>query len=162
MNYRVGLGYDIHRLKSGRPLFLAGVRIPFKQGLLGHSDADVLLHAVCDALLGAAGLGDIGDHFPDSDIRYKNTASSYFAKKIFEILKRDGFKICYIDTVIIMERPKLASFKEAIRKSLANIFSLQPNQVSVKAKTNEGLGPVGQSKAIAAYAVVLLKMGGNR
>lgn len=156
MSYCVGLGYDIHRLKKGRSLFLGGIKIDYPCGLLGHSDADVLIHAICDALLGAAGDCDIGEHFPDSDERYRNMSSRIIAKKVIQILKRNKFKICNIDSIVVAERPRLSIYKEAIRVSLAEIFELPRSKVLVKAKTNEGLGKVGQGKAIAAYAVVLL------
>ena len=156
---RVGIGYDIHALKKGPKLLLGGVEIPYTSGLSGHSDGDVLLHAVVDALLGAAGLGDIGEYFSDKDPRWKNASSAIFARKALKALKKMKLKIQNIDTVVIAERPKLMAHKAKIRRSVAKIFGLEIENVNVKAKTNEGFGPVGEGKAIAAMAVVTLHKG---
>jgi 2-C-methyl-D-erythritol 2,4-cyclodiphosphate synthase len=153
---RVGIGYDIHALKKGRDLILGGVNIPHSKGLQGHSDGDVLFHAIVDALLGAAAEGDIGDHFSDKDARYRGANSLLFVKKVKEILKRRRFKIEHIDSVILAEAPKLAAFKAKIRASVAQAFGLPLSSVSVKAKTNEGFGAVGKKQAIACYAVASL------
>lgn len=154
---RVGIGYDIHALKKGRKLLLGGVHIPHSSGLSGHSDGDVLLHAVVDALLGAAGLGDIGEYFSDKDPRWKGAASSFFAERTLAMLKKKKLGVRNIDTVIIAERPRLGEHKDKIRRSVARIFGLGIENVNVKAKTNEGLGPVGEGKAISAMAVVSLR-----
>ena len=154
---RIGSGYDIHLLVEGRKLILGGVEIPFPKGLLGHSDADVLTHAVCDALLGALGKGDIGEHFPDTDPQYKDISSLVLLKKVKELMDHEGYQIMNIDTIVIAEKPNLKSVKAQIRSSLAQNLNIKENAVNIKAKTNEGLGfgPKAE-EAIAAYAVVLL------
>jgi len=156
---RIGIGYDIHRLVKGRKLYLGGVLIPHSKGLLGHSDADVLIHAVCDALLGAAGLCDIGEMFPDTDQRYKNISSSILLAKVGAALKQKRFKIGNIDAVIIAQAPKLTGFKKEIAVSLSKILKIKAQNISIKAKTNEGMDASGESLAIACYAVALLKKG---
>ena len=156
---RVGIGYDIHRLVRGRRLILGGVEIPFHKGLLGHSDGDVLHHAVVDAALGAAGLGDIGEFFSDRDARNKNRDSFVFVEKVRKILAKEGFRVTQIDSVIVAERPKLSVYKEKIRKSLSSAWGLKIGQVNIKAKTNEGLDATGKGQAIACHAIVLLKEG---
>ena len=161
MQTRVGIGYDIHRLVSDRKLFLGGVEIPYVKGLFGHSDADVLIHAICDALLGAASLGDIGEYFPDTGPQYRDIASSALLKQVVLLLKKHNFVISNIDTVVITEEPKLSPFKSAMRESLALLLRIKPAQVGIKAKTSEGLGEVGQKKAIEAYAVALITKGGR-
>lgn len=155
--FRVGTGYDIHRLVAGRKLILAGVEIPFERGLLGHSDADVITHAICDALLGAAALGDIGRHFPDSDERYRGAASLTLLEAVVELLARHNFAVHNVDVTIIIERPKLAPFIAAMRVKLAQSLQIELESVSVKAKSNEGLGELGQGEAAAAQAVCLLR-----
>ena len=157
MKTRVGIGYDIHRLKKGRPLWLGGVRIPFPKGLDGHSDADALLHAIIDALLGAAALPDIGHYFPPSDPRIKNIASAVMLAKAMREVKRAGYRVGNVDAVIIAEAPKIAPYKDSIRKSIAKLLGIPAACVQVKGKTNEGLDAVGRGQAIAAQAVVLLK-----
>ena len=154
---RIGIGYDLHRLAEGRKLVLGGVEVPFDKGLLGHSDADVLTHAVCDALLGALGQGDIGEHFPDTDAQYKNISSMVLLKHVKELLDNKGYAIVNLDTVVIAEKPNLKLFKSKIKASLAKALGVKEDAVGVKAKTNEGLGfgPKGE-EAIAATAVVLL------
>ncbi|HTY45992.1 MAG TPA: 2-C-methyl-D-erythritol 2,4-cyclodiphosphate synthase [Patescibacteria group bacterium] len=156
METRVGIGYDIHPLVDGRPLFLGGIEIPYVKGLLGHSDADALLHAVCDALLGAAGLGDIGEHFPDTDPQYEGIDSSRLLEAVAGLLKDNGFSIGNIDSVVIAQQPKLVPFKKQMRDRIAAILKIKEEAVSVKAKTNEGLGAVGNEEAIAAYAVAVV------
>ena len=155
--YRIGIGYDLHRFEKGRPLILGGVRIPYAKGLLGHSDADVLLHSISDALLGAISKGDIGDHFPDTDKRYKGADSAGILKKVYAMVRGKGYRVDNVDTIIIMQAPKLAGFKKAIRKKVAGLLHIKEDAVSIKAKTNEGLGPIGKNKAAASYAAVLLK-----
>jgi 2-C-methyl-D-erythritol 2,4-cyclodiphosphate synthase len=156
MHYRVGIGYDIHRLVEGRKLFIGGIEVPYIKGSLGHSDADVLLHAVCDALLGAASFGDIGEHFPDTEARYHDIPSGELLKEISFLLKKSGFVIGNIDTVVIAEEPKLMPFKRQIQASIAEVLEIRIDQVSVKAKTNEGLGEIGKKEAISAYATVMI------
>jgi 2-C-methyl-D-erythritol 2,4-cyclodiphosphate synthase len=154
---RIGIGYDIHRLVPDRPLRLGGVEIPSPRGLLGHSDGDALLHALCDALLGAAGLGDIGDHFPDTDPATRGIDSARLLAIVLERVRAAGFAVHNVDTNIIAQQPRLGPHKEAIRRRLAELLALDPARVSVKAKTNEGLDAVGRGEAIAAQAVVLLE-----
>jgi 2-C-methyl-D-erythritol 2,4-cyclodiphosphate synthase len=149
----IGLGYDIHRLVENRKLYLGGVKIEFDKGLAGHSDGDVLLHAICDALLGAARLGDIGSHFPDNDERYKGISSIELLKSVSKFLENSGFLVKNIDTVIITEAPKLHGYVDKMKKNIANVLKISVDTISIKAKTNEGLGDIGQSKAIAAWAV---------
>jgi len=156
MNYRIGIGYDIHRLVKGRKLILGGVDIPSSKGLLGHSDADVLTHAVIDALLGALAMGDIGGHFPDCDPKYRGASSIKLLQAVAQIVREKGFIVGNIDTVIIAEEPKLASFKEKIRVKIAAALKIKADLVSIKAKTNEGLDEVGAKKAIACHAIALL------
>jgi 2-C-methyl-D-erythritol 2,4-cyclodiphosphate synthase len=156
MEYRTGIGYDIHRLVEGRKLFLGGIEVPYPRGLLGHSDGDVLLHAVCDALLGAIAAGDIGAHFPDTDPKYKGIDSAILLKGVAGLIHKKGFKINNIDTVVIAQEPALAGFKQRIQKRIASILKISPDRVAVKATTNEGLGHLGRKEAIAAYALVSL------
>lgn len=153
---RIGLGYDIHRLTEGRKLILGGVDIPFEKGLLGHSDADVLLHAISDALLGAASLGDIGQHFPDTDPAFKNADSRALLRKVVELIESKGFTISNVDAVIIAEKPKMAPHIEKMRRNIADDLGINFNLVSVKATTNEGIGGVGRGEAIAVQAIALL------
>ncbi len=150
---RTGFGYDIHRLVPHRKLMLGGVLIPSSVGLLGHSDADVLLHAICDALLGAAALGDIGRHFPDSDKTFKDVSSLTFLEKTRELLDENHFRIINVDSTVVLERPKIASFIPEMRRNIAEALGIQSSQISVKATTNEGLGVVGSGEGCAAYAV---------
>jgi 2-C-methyl-D-erythritol 2,4-cyclodiphosphate synthase len=153
---RVGIGHDTHRLEAGRPLILGGVRIPHGAGLVGHSDADVVLHAVTDALLGAAGLGDIGDAYPDTDPGFAGRDSSYFVRDTLGRLNRTGWKVVNVDVVIFAEAPKLGMIKESIRHNLAELLELDAQAVNVKAKTGERLGAIGRGEAIACEAVALL------
>ena len=155
MSERIGFGYDIHKLKKGRKLFLGGIEIPYKFGLEGHSDADVVLHALCDAILGALALGDIGEHFPDNVQQTKNRRSTYFLQKIKEMA---DFSVINVDTTIIAKKPMLHKYKNKIRNNIAKLLDAKKDRISVKAKTNEGLGPIGEGKAIACYAVVLIKI----
>ncbi|MFH1398325.1 MAG: 2-C-methyl-D-erythritol 2,4-cyclodiphosphate synthase [Candidatus Omnitrophota bacterium] len=153
---RIGLGYDIHRLVKGRKLFLGGLEIPYAKGLLGHSDADVLLHAICDALLGAVSLGDIGEHFPDTDPCYRNASSLELLKEVSAKLKKNKFSISNIDTVIIAEGPKILVYRDKIKIIIARALKIKEDRISIKAKTNEGIGDTGKKNAIAAYAVALV------
>jgi 2-C-methyl-D-erythritol 2,4-cyclodiphosphate synthase len=153
---RIGIGYDIHRLVEGRKLILGGIEIPFEKGLLGHSDSDVLTHAICDALLGAAALGDIGTHFPDTDSRFKGASSLDLLAHVVALIHERGYQIINIDSIVMAERPKLKPHVPAIREALAKILDIDIEQVSIKAKTNEGLESVGRQEAMAAQAVVLI------
>jgi 2-C-methyl-D-erythritol 2,4-cyclodiphosphate synthase len=152
-----GIGWDSHRLVAGRPLILGGVTIPHDRGLDGHSDADVLTHAVIDALLGAAGLGDIGQQFPDSDERYRDADSIELLRTVVAMLAERGLRVSHVDTTVVMERPKLAGQREAIRASLAAGLGIEPGQVNVKASTGEGMGFVGREEGVAALAVATLQ-----
>ncbi len=154
---RVGIGYDIHALRKGRKLVLGGVQIPHSKGLFGHSDGDALLHAIVDAALGAAGLGDIGDHFSDKDARWRNVSSLLFVRQTVLLLRAKKLKVSQIDSVLILEEPKLSPYKKAMRGAIARAFNIETSRVNVKAKTNEGFGPLGKGRAIAATAVVLLE-----
>ncbi len=160
MQYRTGLGYDIHRLVEGRKLFLGGVEIPYIKGLLGHSDADALLHALCDALLGALGLGDIGEHFPDTDPKYQDIDSSRLLKMVKELVDKSGYKINNLDVIVITQEPKLGPFKKLIKEKICALLGLSLEAVNIKAKTNEGLDAVGRLEAIACLATVSLFKGG--
>ncbi len=159
MEYRTGIGYDIHRLVEGRKLFIGGVEIPYILGLLGHSDADVLIHAICDALLGASGAGDIGEHFPDTDPNYHNISSSELLKIVVLEVKAKGYRIINLDSVVIAEEPNLSAFKKQIKSNLAGILGINEDCIAVKAKTNEGICATGKKEAIASYAVALLAKG---
>ena len=151
---RFGMGYDVHKLVEGRKLILGGVEIPHTLGLLGHSDADVLLHAIKDALLGAAALGDIGRHFPDTDDRYKGISSMILLEKVRDIIAEAGYKVSNIDATIVAQKPKLASFIPQMNENIAKAMQCDLNQVNVKATTTEGLGFAGTQEGIASYAVV--------
>lgn len=153
---RIGIGYDIHRLVGGRPLILGGVRIDYPQGPLGHSDGDVLAHAVVDALLGAAGLGDIGTHFPPSDPQWKDAPGRVLLTQTLTLVHAAGFSPHNIDATVLLERPMLAPYMPHMRATLASALGLSEDRVNIKAKTNEGLDAVGQRQAIAAHVVVLL------
>ena len=153
---RTGTGFDSHRLAEGRKLILAGVEIPFEKGLLGHSDADVLTHAVIDALFGACALGDIGSHFPDSDPSYKDTNSIVLLEKTAEIIKENGFTVGNIDATVIIERPKLLPYIPQMRENIARALGTETGNVSIKAKTNEGMGDIGGGNAAAAICSALV------
>ena len=154
---RVGMGYDVHKLTEGRDLILGGVTIPWEKGLLGHSDADVLIHAVMDALLGAAALGDIGRHFPDTDPAYKGISSLKLLEHVMCLLKRNGFSVGNVDAVIIAQKPKMAPHIPQMRKNLAEAMGIPEGRVNVKATTEEGLGFTGRGEGIASQAVCLLE-----
>lgn len=154
---RIGHGYDVHKLKKGRKLIIGGVEIPYKKGLLGHSDADVLLHAVCDALLGAAALGDIGKHFPPSDEKYKNIDSRILLSEVGKLLLNSGYKVKNIDATVLAEQPKMLPHIENMRRNIAEDLNLEVGSISIKATTEEGLGFTGKGKGIAAHAVCLIE-----
>jgi 2-C-methyl-D-erythritol 2,4-cyclodiphosphate synthase len=153
---RIGIGYDIHRLIEGRKLLLGGVEIPYVKGLLGHSDGDTLLHAVCDALLGAMGKGDIGEHFPDTDPAYHDISSLELLKATFVLVKADKFNISNLDIVVLAQEPNLSPFKKLICQKISEVLETPPDRVNVKAKTNNGLGETGNKEAIACFAAVIL------
>jgi 2-C-methyl-D-erythritol 2,4-cyclodiphosphate synthase len=153
---RTGLGWDVHRLAPGRPLILGGVTVPSELGLEGHSDADVLSHAITDAILGAAALGDIGMHFPDSDPRWKGADSLVFLRHAKELATQKGYRIVNVDATIILERPKLKDYRQAIRERIAATLDLDPDRVSVKFKTAEQVGPVGELRSAESQALVTL------
>ena len=155
-NLRIGHGYDVHKLVPNRDLILGGVTIPYEKGLLGHSDADVLIHAVCDSLLGALALGDIGKHFPNSDAQYAGIDSRLLLLRTAELIREKGWQIANIDATVIAEAPRLAPYIQAMRENITNVLGLPPDTVSVKATTEEHLGFTGQGLGIAAHAVCLL------
>ncbi len=159
MSVRVGIGYDVHCLVKGRTLMLGGVEVPHTHGLDGHSDADVVLHAICDALLGAAGLGDIGEHYPNTDPKYKNMSSSLLLKTTNQKVNDVGYKVANVDVMILAEQPKLQDYKPKMRFHIAFELAVDETQVNIKAGTNEGLGLIGAQKGMAAYAVVALTKG---
>ena len=156
MKFRVGHGYDVHKLVEDRKLIIGGVEIPHYKGLLGHSDADVLAHAICDALLGAAALGDIGKHFPDNDDRYKDVDSLVLLEKVCELIRNKGYEISDVDSTILAQAPKLRPYIDEMRSKLAKAMKLDIDELSVKATTEERLGFTGREEGIAAHAVVLL------
>ena len=153
---KVGIGYDIHRLVTGRKLVLGGVEIPFEKGLSGHSDADVLAHSICDAIIGALGKGDIGLHFPDTDPKYKDISSLILLGKVSEIMTEANFQINNLDSVIIAQSPRLLSYIEEMKKNVSRVLNSSREVINIKATTNEGLGLIGQGEGIAAYTIVSL------
>jgi 2-C-methyl-D-erythritol 2,4-cyclodiphosphate synthase len=155
--FRVGHGYDVHALVKDRPLILAGLRIEHPKGLMGHSDADVLIHALCDALLGAAALGDLGSHFPDNDPAYKNINSRNLLRETRKMVLQAGYRVVNIDTTLVMQQPKIQPYISEMRKNLSHDLQIDFNQISVKATTTEGLGFAGKEEGIAAHAVVLIE-----
>ena len=157
MATRVGIGHDTHRLAEGRPLLLGGVRVAHARGLVGHSDADVVLHAVTDALLGAAGLGDIGDAYPDTDPAWKGADSALFLRETLARLNRDGWRVVNLDVIVFAQEPKLGPVKADIRANLARLLGAEPGAVNVKAKTGEKVGHIGRAEALACQAVVLIE-----
>jgi len=154
---RAGIGYDLHRLAEGRKLILGGVEVPFHKGPVGHSDGDALAHAICDALLGAAGLGDIGVHFPDTDPRWKDAPSLLFLERARELLTERGLRVVHIDAVVVTEKPRLGPHFPAMREALARALNVPVAAVNLKAKTNEGVDAIGRGEAIAAHAVATLE-----
>jgi 2-C-methyl-D-erythritol 2,4-cyclodiphosphate synthase len=157
--FRIGHGYDVHRLVEGRPLILGGVNVPYELGLLGHSDADVLTHAIMDALLGAAALGDIGRHFPDSDEAYRGADSLKLASRVADLLAENGYRIVNVDATLIAQRPKIAPFIEQMRENLASALNVEVGQINIKATTEEHLGFTGEGLGMAAHAVCLIEAG---
>jgi len=154
---RVGIGYDVHRLVEGRPLILGGSTVPFSKGLLGHSDADVLVHALCDAILGALGLGDLGRHFPDTDPQYKDIASMKLLAQIQALAEEKGFCCMNVDATIVAQEPKLAPYVDTMAENISRCLMIEKGAVNIKAKTTEGLGFEGHGEGMSAYAVVLIK-----
>jgi len=154
---RTGIGYDIHRLVEDRPLMLGGIEIPCLKGFQAHSDGDVVIHAICDAILGAAGLDDIGHQFPVNDDRFSGIGSTEFLKKVKELIEDKGFEVDYIDSVVILEEPKIAPFKEAMKEAISKVLGIKATQISIKATTQEGIGAIGRGEAAAAYAVATLQ-----
>jgi 2-C-methyl-D-erythritol 2,4-cyclodiphosphate synthase len=157
MSYRIGLGTDFHQLAVGRKLWLGGIEIPHSKGSLGHSDADVLLHAICDSLLGALSLGDIGVHFPETDQNLKDIDSKILLARTFQIIRDRGFRIVNLDTVVCLEKPKIMTFAYAMRSLISQILEISPDDISIKATTTEKLGFIGREEGIMAQAVVLLR-----
>jgi 2-C-methyl-D-erythritol 2,4-cyclodiphosphate synthase len=153
---RAGIGYDLHRLTPGRKLMLGGIEVPFDRGPAGHSDGDALAHAICDALLGAAALGDIGTHFPDTDPQWKDARSLQFLERVRALLSERGLRIAQIDAIVIVERPKLGPHFPAMREALAGALGIEPRRINLKAKTNEGVDAIGRGEAIAAQAIATL------
>ena len=157
MNIRVGHGFDVHKLVPGRKLWLGGIEVPFIKGLSGHSDADVLIHAVCDALLGAMAKGDIGNHFPDSDEQYRDIDSKILLKKVYGMLEAGGWELGNLDATLIMEEPKVSKYIPKMRSKLASILKTDAENISIKATTSESLGPEGRGEGISAHAVALIR-----
>jgi 2-C-methyl-D-erythritol 2,4-cyclodiphosphate synthase len=157
MTVRIGHGHDLHRLVEGRPLLLGGVQIPCSRGLLGHSDGDVVLHAICDAILGAMAVGDIGQHFPEADERYQGIASGELLRHVASLMRQEGWRLGNLDVTVCAEQPRLAPHRMAIRRRIAELLDAPVTCVSVKAKTNEGVDAIGRGEAIAATAVVVLE-----
>ncbi len=155
---RIGFGYDIHALAPGRALVLGGVEIPSERGLLGHSDADVLLHAICDALLGAAALGDIGSHFPDDDERFRDAPSTMFLKEVSRLIRARGYAVVNLDATLVLEAPRIAPYVPRMQETIAGVLDLETGRVSVKATTHERLGSLGKGEGCAAYAVALIQL----
>jgi 2-C-methyl-D-erythritol 2,4-cyclodiphosphate synthase len=153
---RVGFGFDVHKMVNGRKLIIGGVEIPHDKGLLGHSDADVLLHAICDALLGAAALGDIGKHFPDTDLRFKGISSLDLLRQVINLLSEKGYSIGNIDATLVLEKPKIAPYVDAMRRKIAEVLHITVDQISIKATTNEGMGFIGTEEGAVAYAVTTI------
>ncbi|MDI9356464.1 MAG: 2-C-methyl-D-erythritol 2,4-cyclodiphosphate synthase [Chitinophagaceae bacterium] len=153
---KIGNGYDVHKLELGRAFYLGGVKISHTHGCIGHSDADVLIHSLCDALLGALGLGDIGHHFPDTDMQYKNKESIFFLKTVVKLIREKKFEIGNIDTIVCLEQPKISPYIPEMKKALSEVMQIERENISIKATTSEGLGFVGNKEGVEAYSVVLL------
>lgn len=153
---KIGIGYDVHQLVEGRRLIIGGVDIPFERGLLGHSDADVLVHAIMDSILGALGLGDIGKHFPDTDMKYKDISSLILLERVYNIMREENYKIGNIDSIIVAQRPKMAPYIENMRENIAEVLNVPKSAINVKATTTEKLGFEGREEGISAYSVCLL------
>jgi 2-C-methyl-D-erythritol 2,4-cyclodiphosphate synthase len=154
--YRTGIGFDVHAFAEGRKLIIGGIEIPFEKGLAGHSDADALLHAICDAMLGALSLGDIGSHFPDTDPKFKNIDSTILLAKVNELINAENYEVVNVDSVIMLQRPKILPFVNQMREKISGILGVKVNQVSVKATTTEKLGFVGREEGISVMATVLI------
>jgi 2-C-methyl-D-erythritol 2,4-cyclodiphosphate synthase len=154
--YRTGIGFDVHAFADNRKLIIGGVEIPYEKGLLGHSDADVLIHAICDALLGSLALGDIGLHFPDTDVQFKNADSRVLLRNVYGLIKKEGYILGNIDAVIAMQKPKILPFVPEMRKRISEDLNSELNQVSIKATTTEKLGFVGREEGVSAFATVLI------
>ena len=157
MNFKIGFGYDVHQMVEGRELWLGGVKIEHSKGALGHSDADVILHALCDAILGAMNVGDIGKHFPDTDRQFKNIDSKILLKGVYEIMQKNNYKIGNVDCTLTLEKPKIATHISAMQIAIASILDTSIENISIKATTSEKLGFVGREEGVAAYAVVLVE-----
>ena len=157
MKYRTGIGFDVHQLKDGLPFYLGGVKVEHTKGAVGHSDADVLIHAICDALLGAANLGDIGKHFPDTDMKYKGIDSKILLKETYELVKSKGYVIENIDTVLCLQKPKVAPYLPLMKTTLSNVLGIDEDDISIKATTTEHLGFEGREEGVSALANVLIK-----
>lgn len=157
MKYRTGIGYDVHQLRDGLPFYLGGVKVEHTKGAVGHSDADVLIHAICDALLGAANLGDIGKHFPDTDMKYKGIDSKILLKETYELVKKKGYVIENIDTVLCLQKPKVAPYLPLMKTTLSNVLGIDEDDISIKATTTEYLGFEGREEGVSALANVLIK-----
>jgi 2-C-methyl-D-erythritol 2,4-cyclodiphosphate synthase len=154
--FRIGFGFDVHQLRDGHPFWLAGIQVPHFQGAYGHSDADVVIHAICDALLGASALGDIGKHFPDTDMQFKGIDSKILLQKVVELLSQHHYAIGNIDVTLVLEKPKIKPFIDQMQSTLAQVMGVQNDQVSLKATTNEKMGFVGREEGVAAHAVALI------
>jgi 2-C-methyl-D-erythritol 2,4-cyclodiphosphate synthase len=157
MKIRTGFGFDVHQLSAGRDLVIGGVKIPHEKGALGHSDADVLIHAICDALLGAAGLQDIGHYFPDTSAEFKNIDSRILLRRVMELLSEKNYAVGNVDSSLVLERPKIKNYIPAMREVLSQIMQVSTDHVSIKATTNEKMGFIGREEGVAAYAVVLIQ-----
>lgn len=157
MKYRTGIGFDVHAFQESRKLFLGGVEIPFEKGLAGHSDADVLLHAICDAMLGALALGDIGIHFPNTDPKYKDVDSKVLLTEVNKIISDKGYKISNIDSFLAIEAPKISPYADEMRKTISSILGIEADQISIKATTTEKLGFIGRGEGVSAFATVLVE-----
>jgi 2-C-methyl-D-erythritol 2,4-cyclodiphosphate synthase len=155
-NYRTGIGFDVHAFVKGRKLIIGGVEIPYDKGLLGHSDADVLLHAICDAILGALALGDIGKHFPDTNPDFKDADSSTLLKKVYKLVSEEGYSIGNVDSIVAMQAPKIAAFVSQMQKKISDLLETETDNISIKATTTEKLGFVGRQEGVSAFATVLL------
>ena len=156
-NFRIGHGYDVHKLEEGKKFIIGGIEIDHDKGAVGHSDADVVIHVICDALLGALSLGDIGKHFPDTDNKYKGIDSKILLQKVMKLVKEEKYQISNVDVTILLQKPKLRNYIDSMRDTLSNIMEINKSQISVKATTTEGLGFVGREEGVAAHCVCILK-----
>jgi 2-C-methyl-D-erythritol 2,4-cyclodiphosphate synthase len=157
-NFRIGHGYDVHKLKEGKKFIIGGVEIDHHKGAVGHSDADIVIHVICDALLGALSLGDIGKHFPDTDNKYKGIDSKILLQKVMKLVEDKKYQISNVDVTILLQKPKLRSYIDSMRDTLSNIMEIDSSQISIKATTTEGLGFVGREEGVAAHCVCILKL----